>query len=259
MPLSAEQKAERRARAALAEGRTFHPRTATNKLALEKLEKEAAAQAKRANRTTRKRLQKYRFTRGMRELYKTKLAYHGGELVVAVEPWTLSEKVVVEANARKQRLAHGAAQALAAAHALEVTSPALEVDSILRISGFSNWVWNFYNQPRFWAMDEGALADHAREAGEYAMSEADRVAEERKRARLDCWQRQRDWEQMAQLRSQAEAYASARLWDMSKQTKWDYGRAAQQSSCNWRCLNHEAVFDALCTDWLNSAQAVDRA
>ena len=108
-------------------------------------------------------------------------------------------------------------------------------------------------------MDESALADHAREAGEYAMSEANRVAEERKRARLECWQRQRDWEQMAQLRSQAEAYASVRLWDMSKHIKCDSCRAVQQSSCNWRCLNHEAVFDALCTEFINSKQAVDRA
>ena len=246
MPLSAEQKAERRAKAALAEGRTFHPRTATNKLGLEKLEREATEQAERAKKATRKQLRKNRFTAGMRTLYKTRLAYYGGELVMAVEAVGTFEEQV---TASKQRLVHGAAQALAAAYALEV-------GSILEIPGFSGWVYDFYSQVRFAGMDESALAEHARDAGEYAMSEANRLAEERKRARLECWQRQRDWEQMTQLRSQAESYACKRLWQMTGCTKCDSCRAVQQSSCNWHCLNHQAVFEALCTEWLNSAQAV---
>ena len=246
MPLTAEQKAERRARAALAEGRTFHPRTATNKIALEKLEREATEQAERAKKAVRKQLQKGRFTAGMRNLYKTRLAYHGGELVVAVAPVTASYAERV--TAAKQRLVHGAAQALAAAYALEV-------GSILEVPGFAGWVYDFYSQPRFAGMDESALAEHVREAGEYAMSEAARLANERKQVRLECWQRQREWEQMTELRSQAESYACNKLWHMNGRTKCAACRVVQQSSCNLHCLNHQAAFEALCTEWLNSAEA----
>ena len=236
MPLTAGQKAERRARAALVEGRSYHPRTPANKRTLEELQ---AEQVKEKAVPSSKKPKLGHFATGMR-LYRTRLAVSNGELVLACLP-----ERVEQADTVHIQLVQAVAKVLADTYGLDL-------DALLLSISFDLAVTKFFAAERFDTVPDNKLKHYATEAAAFAVAEMSRQAEQIRRKRADCCREQQAWEQMSKLRAQAESYAARKLWNMTGRAKCGLCRSAQQQTCGLRCLPHQVAFDAFCTEWLNS-------
>ena len=224
MPLTAQEKAERRAKAALDAGRTFHPRTASNKAVLERVCEEASTERKAL---VRKTIRKGCFA--LRNHAKTKLDEYKLQLVQCAPVMDPSEGFV-----------RAAADALA--------EQGCDAEKLLSEPLFVIYVERLY----FSGVDAKEAGNRAVEALA-AARELEYARREREYAR--CWREQEIWEQTRELRARAESYAAEKLWAMNKRKKCEECRAVQRNSCNERCVPHQAGFEALCAEYLKlSAQ-----
>ena len=219
MPLTAQEKAERRAKAAMAAGRTFHPRTATNKAVLERICEDASTERKAL---VRKTLRKGCFA--LRNHAKPKLDEYKLQLVQCTPVKEPSEGFV-----------RAAADALA--------EQGCDAEKLLSEPLFVIYVERLW----FSGVDPKEAGNRAVEALA-AARELEYARREREYAR--CWRQQEIWEQTRALCARAESYAAEKLWAMSNGKKCGECRAVQRNSCNERCVPHQAGFEALCAEYL---------
>ena len=256
MPLTAVQKAERRARAAREAGRSYEARTTANQAVVVSLEEEEQQEQHGVKRLSPladaeptsapvaplvKRL-KGAFAKGESQKYQYRL-YEARY----VPPPPPEDPIAVRAE---QDVVKRHLVCLAATQC-EYKLPGPQ--SIYR--GFAHCVLQYYADElsaKFRAREQESLSEHALEAGQAAleMLEADRL--KREQERRECFRLQAEKERRDRVLLTAEYCALDQLWPINKGC--EDCRLARKRAGPRRCEMHEAVYQGLVVHYLKTGQ-----
>ena len=252
MPLTAIQKAERRARAAQEAGRPYEARTNANQAMLASLQEQEhgvkrlapLADAEPTPAPVAPLAKRPRGAFASRELRKYQDRLYLAQRVAPPPP---EDPVAVRAeqDVVKRHLVR-----LAAARCdYELPGP----QSIYR--GFAHCVLQYYADElsaKFRTREQESLSEHALEAGQAAleMLEADRL--KREQERQECFRLQADKESRDRILLTAEYCALDTLWPINKGC--EDCRLARKRAGPRRCEMHEAMYQGLVVHYLKTGQ-----
>ena len=242
MPLTAVQKAERRARAAREAGRPYEARTTANQAMVDSLEEE-----EQQEQHAEPLVKRFKGAFAKRESQKYQERLYDAQYVPPRPPEPPEDIVAVRAE---QDVVRRHLVCLAAARVdYELPGPQT------KHRGFDNCVLQYYVDhfgTKFRAREQEALSQHALEAGEAAleMLEADR--RKREQDHQECLRLQAEKEREDRVLLTAEYCALDTLYPMNKGC--EDCRLTRKTTHARRCEMHEVVYKALVGHYLKTGQ-----